>query len=172
MHAPVSGRSVSQHSASDGSEATGRRRFLGRIIAAIHTAIGATLGVVLGRAVLSSAEVSAAEQWLPGGRLADLSPGQPTPVMLRVARHDGYAQVVDRRTVFLIRTSDTQVTALDSTCTHLGCRVSWDADAQELICPCHGGRYDRTGAVKSGPPPSPLATFETRIDGGDVLVRV
>jgi Rieske Fe-S protein len=142
------------------------------VIAAVQATIGATLGVVVGRATLSSGAASAAERWLPGARLSDLSPGQPTPVMLRVARQDGYAQVVDRRTVFLIRTSDTQVTALDSTCTHLGCRVSWDGDAQELICPCHGGRYDRTGAVKSGPPPAPLATIETRIDGGDVMVRV
>jgi len=64
------------------------------------------------------------------------------------------------------------VTALDSTCTHLGCRVSWDREREELRCPCHGGVYDRTGAVKAGPPPAPLATIATRIDGGQVLVRL
>jgi len=74
--------------------------------------------------------------------------------------------------VFLVKTSDTEVTALDSTCTHLGCRVTWDVAAQQLKCPCHGGAYDKFGAVKSGPPPSPLAKMATRIDGDDVLVQL
>ena len=90
---------------------------------------------------------------------------------IRVAREDGYSQVVDRQVVFLIKNGDA-VTALSSTCTHLGCRVSFDVTSQELRCPCHGGVFDKTGAVKSGPPPTPLATFPTRIDGGRVLVQV
>ncbi len=156
----------------DAAAAPGRRRFLARLVAAVQTTIGGTLGVVLGGAVLSPGLARRAERWLPAGKVDDLVPNQPTTVMLRVSRQDGYAQVVDRRTVFLIRTSDTVVTALDSTCTHLGCRVSWDAASQELVCPCHGGRYDRTGAVTAGPPPAPLTAFETRISDGDVLVRV
>ena len=89
-----------------------------------------------------------------------------------MTRDDGYTQVVDRRVVFLVKTSDTQVTALSSTCTHLGCRVSWDVDGQVLRCPCHGGIYDRTGAVIAGPPPEPLPTLRTRVDGDQVLVEV
>jgi menaquinol-cytochrome c reductase iron-sulfur subunit len=98
--------------------------------------------------------------------------GVPTPVVVGVSRRDGYMQVVDQRTIFLVRTVISAVTALDSTCTHLGCRVSWDGERQELRCPCHGGVYDRTGAVKSGPPPAPLATIDTRLDGAQVLVRL
>jgi succinate dehydrogenase / fumarate reductase iron-sulfur subunit len=64
------------------------------------------------------------------------------------------------------------VTALDSTCTHLGCRVSWDSMAGELRCPCHGGAYDRTGEVKSGPPPRALARLNTKIEGDGILVQV
>jgi Rieske Fe-S protein len=151
---------------------SGRRRFLARIIAVVQTAVGGTLGVVLGGAVLSPGLASRAERWLSAGKISDLPHDTPTPVMLRVTRQDGYAQVVERRTVFLIRTGDATVTALDSTCTHLGCRVSWDATTKELICPCHGGRYDSSGAVKSGPPPAPLATFATKVSDDDVLVRV
>jgi Rieske Fe-S protein len=93
-------------------------------------------------------------------------------VTIRVAREDGYNQVVERRTVFLVKTGEGQVTALDSTCTHLGCRVSWDAEAQLLKCPCHGGVYDSTGAVKAGPPPAPLAKLTTRVEDGQVLVQL
>ena len=86
-------------------------------------------------------------------------------------RTDGYRDVVDRRTVFLVKTGG-NVVALDSTCTHLGCRVSWDPNAQQLQCPCHGGVFDRTGAVKAGPPPAPLAKLVTRIEDDRVLVQV
>lgn len=149
-----------------------RRRFFSGVIAAIQAAIGGALGVILGGAIISPGLGRRQENWLPAASLSDLPQNEPTLVTLRVTREDGYSQTVDRRTVFLVRTNDSQVTALDSTCTHLGCRVSWDPQAQLLKCPCHGGQYDRTGAVKAGPPPAPLARMNTRVDGGQVLVQV
>jgi Rieske Fe-S protein len=95
-----------------------------------------------------------------------------TTVTIRVTREDGYSQAVDRQVVFLVKTSDTEVMALSSTCTHLGCRVSWNADDQVLKCPCHGGVFDRTGAVKSGPPPAPLARLGTRLEGDQIMVEI
>jgi menaquinol-cytochrome c reductase iron-sulfur subunit len=154
------------------AEISGRRRFLGGVITAIQAAIGGTLAFVLGGAVASPGLTRRDERWLPAASLDDLPPNEPKAVMIRVARQDGYTQVIDRRTVFLVRTGDAQVTALDSTCTHLGCRVSWDGESKELKCPCHGGVYDATGAVKAGPPPAPLASLATRLDGNQVLVQV
>ena len=49
----------------------------------------------------------------------DLIDGEPTPVTIRRAHSDGYRQTVNREVVFLIKTND-KVTALSSTCTHLG----------------------------------------------------
>jgi len=153
-------------------DAPERRRFLARVITTIHTVIGGTIGVILGGAILSPIFGKRPANWLTAANLADLPENRPTPVTIRVAREDGYNQVIDRRTVFLVKTSESQVTALDSTCTHLGCRVSWDAEAQVLRCPCHGGVYDATGAVTAGPPPAPLATLTTRIEGNQVLVQL
>jgi len=130
------------------------------------------VAVVLGGAIVSPGLERRRENWLPAAKLADLVADQPVPVAVRVARQDGYAQVVDRRTVFLIRSAAGEVTALDSTCTHLGCRVSWNADAKALQCPCHGGVFDTTGAVKSGPPPGPLRSVQTRVENGQVLVQL
>jgi menaquinol-cytochrome c reductase iron-sulfur subunit len=151
---------------------SGRRRFLGGVIGTIQAAIGGTLAIIFGGAIVSPGLAKREENWLPAASLSSLPQDEPTPVTIRVAREDGYTQVVDRRTVFLVRSGDGQVTALDSTCTHLGCRVSWNAEAQELRCPCHGGVFDKTGAVKDGPPPGPLASLATRIDGDRVLVQV
>ena len=149
-----------------------RRRFLSRVITTIHAAIAGTIGVILGGVVLSPIFGKKEENWLPAASLTDLPDNRPTPVTLRVAREDGYNQVIDRRTVFLVKTGESEVTALDSTCTHLGCRVSWDAETQELKCPCHGGVYDATGAVKAGPPPTPLPRLATRVEGSQVLVQL
>jgi len=151
---------------------TGRRRFLARVITSIHAAIAATLGVVLGGTVLSPLFGKQEENWLPAGTLTNLPEHDPLPVTLRVAREDGYNQIIERRSIFLVRTGDTGVVAIDSTCTHLGCRVSWDVDEQLIKCPCHGGIYDRMGTVKSGPPPAPLARLTTKVEGDQILVQV
>ena len=153
-------------------ETPGRRRFLGGVLATIQAVIAGTVGTILGGAVVAPALAQKEESWLPAGSLGDIPAQQPTPVMLRIARQDGYAEVVDRRTVFLVRHDDGQVTALDSTCSHLGCRVAWDAEVSEFKCPCHGGVYDASGAVKSGPPPAPLARLSAKVEDGRILVRV
>ena len=59
---------------------------------------------------------------------------------------------------------------LTATCTHLGCLVHFEEDAEHLACPCHGGRYDLQGQVTGGPPPRPLERIPVRREG-DRLVR-
>jgi Rieske Fe-S protein len=150
----------------------GRRRFLARVIKSIHALITGTVGVVVGGAILSPVFGRRQQNWLTAASLADIPATGPLPVTVRVAHSDGYSQVVERRSVFLVKTGESDVIALDSTCTHLGCRVSWDAEAKVLRCPCHGGVYDTTGAVTAGPPPRPLARLMTRIEDGQVQVQL
>jgi Rieske Fe-S protein len=149
-----------------------RRQFFARVITTIQAAIGGTLGVVLGGAIVSPSFARRTERWLPAGSLSTLTENSPASVAVRVVREDGYTQIVDRRVVFLVKTGDSEVTALDPTCTHLGCRVSWNAETKELRCPCHGGIFDHLGQVKAGPPPGPLPRLATRIDGDQVLIQV
>lgn len=150
----------------------GRRRFLSGVITALQGAIGATLAFLAGGAAVAPTFGTRRTNWWPAGSLGDLADNQPVPITIRVTREDGYSQVVDRQVIFLVKTSPSKVTALSSTCTHLGCRVSWDPAAQLLKCPCHGGVFDRTGAVKAGPPPAPLETIQTRVEGEQVLVQL
>lgn len=151
-------------------ELTARRRFLAAIVNAIQGVIGGTLGVLLGGAVIGPSFLRRRETWLKAGSLDALTEGEPTAVTIRVSRQDGFTQTVERQVVFLVKSSE-RVVALSSTCTHLGCRVSWDSEATQLKCPCHGGVYDRTGAVIAGPPPAPLATLNTRVDGDQVFIQ-
>jgi Rieske Fe-S protein len=150
----------------------GRRSFFVRAVAAVHAAIGGTLAFVLGGAVLAPSFTKRQADWLKAASLDSLRDNEPVPVTLRVARQDGYTQVVDRKVVYLVKTGTDQVRALESTCTHLGCRTSYDRAQQRIVCPCHGGQFGIDGSVKGGPPPEPLRTLRARVDNGDVLVQV
>jgi menaquinol-cytochrome c reductase iron-sulfur subunit len=149
---------------------TTRRRFLSKITNGILTVIGGILGVIGGGVVLSST-VRRQEDWLAASALHDLPENQPTAVTLSVMRTDGFREALQRRTIFLVKTGESEVAAFDATCTHLGCLVAWDVEGQVFKCPCHGGVYDRTGAVMEGPPPDPLLKVATRVDGDRVLVQ-
>lgn len=148
-----------------------RRRFFVRVIQGVHAAMGATIAVVLGRAALAPAFAERDTAWLHAGDVAALSENTPVAVTLRVARPDGATEVVDRRVVYLVRQGQ-EIRALDSTCTHLGCRTRFNAESGHIECPCHGGVYDTAGQVVSGPPPAPLRTLAARVDGARVLVQV
>ena len=150
-----------------------RRQFVARIVKTIQSVIAGVVGVVAGGSILSPGFARREESWLPIGlELGTLIDNAPTPATLRVAREDGYNQIVDRRVVLLVKTGENEVTALNPTCTHLGCRVSWDSEAKELRCPCHGGAYDHLGIVKSGPPPAPLPRLTTKVDGNKIFVQI
>jgi menaquinol-cytochrome c reductase iron-sulfur subunit len=60
--------------------------------------------------------------------------------------------------------------AMSTRCTHLGCPVRYVQASARFICPCHGGVYGADGAVVGGPPVRPLDRFETKVEGGRVLV--
>jgi len=155
----------------DPSDPVDRRRFLERAIRSIVGGISAALAVIVGGSILSPMLGRRRESWLPAGLLADLEDNTPLPVTLRITRNDGYYEAVDRPVIFLVKTGD-QVKALSSTCTHLGCRVSYDEHEQLIKCPCHGGVYTPNGDVKSGPPPRSLPSLATRIEGEQVFVQL
>jgi Rieske Fe-S protein len=148
-----------------------RRALFIRTIHGVHASIGATLAWIFGSAVLAPSMARRERVWVSAAGLAALTDGEPQAVTLRIARRDGATEAVDRRVVFLVRTGD-RVRALDSTCTHLGCRTRLDPDARLIVCPCHGGVYDLSGQVVGGPPPRPLDELPTRVDGPQILVEV
>ena len=148
-----------------------RRGFLIRIIQAIHAVMGATLVFVVGGAVVAPSFTRRQNTWLKAGSLAGLRDNLPRPVTLRVARADGATEVIDRRVVYLVRSGDA-VRALDSTCTHLGCRTRFNPESKLIECPCHGGVYDAAGNVVSGPPPSPLRELPAQVADGTVYVEL
>ena len=50
---------------------------------------------------------------------------------------------------------------LSARCQHMGCTVGWNSRALTWDCPCHGSRYDHTGAILNGPTTKPLPPVES-----------
>jgi Rieske Fe-S protein len=54
------------------------------------------------------------------------------------------------------RDADGKLHMVSPTCTHLGCRVTWNPAEQSWDCPCHGSRFTVEGEVLEGPAVEPL----------------
>jgi Rieske Fe-S protein len=74
-----------------------------------------------------------------------------------------------KRPIIVIRLSETEVMALSSKCTHLFCELPLPVDGV-MICPCHKGRFNTSGAVLKGPPKKPLARFEIVLQGNTITI--
>jgi cytochrome b6-f complex iron-sulfur subunit len=71
----------------------------------------------------------------------------------------------------LIHHADGRWVALTAVCTHLGCTVQYEPQADRIHCACHGGVYNAyTGANVSGPPPRPLKQFKVAVNDTGVEV--
>lgn len=67
-----------------------------------------------------------------------------------------YGDPGDGQLDIVIRQSNGGLVAHSAICTHAGCAV--DYQGGQIVCPCHGSIFNaQTGAVISGPAPTPLA---------------
>ncbi|RCK73461.1 MAG: Ubiquinol-cytochrome C reductase iron-sulfur subunit [Anaerolineae bacterium] len=148
-----------------------RRQFVTVIGAAISTFIGAVVGLPAIAYLLSPAlEKQTGESWIPLGPLEKYPLNQPTLFTFTRTKKHGWEKTVNSYGVFVLRTSETQVRVFSNVCTHLSCRVTWKADLQEYICPCHDGHFAIDGSIISGPQPRPLDEYETKIEDGNLFI--
>ena len=65
--------------------------------------------------------------------------------------------------------------AFSNSCPHLGCKVFWEAQAEQFICPCHQGIFDAEGKAISGPPAqsgSSLRHYRIEVQGNSIYALI
>lgn len=75
--------------------------------------------------------------------------------------------------VYLRRTGERSVEALQTLCPHAGCFVDYRPEARDFLCPCHNSTFAIDGAINDPKSPSPRAmdTLTVEIRGEEVWVR-
>ena len=105
-------------------------------------------------------------------QLRSINQGAPRPIVALADVPVGttylFRYPADDDPAVLLRIDEQAVVAFSQKCTHLGCVVYFEAEADRWHCPCHEGNFaGTTGDVISGPPTRPLGRIdvEARDDG-------
>lgn len=147
----------------------GRRRFLSRL--SLGLAGLATLGAAIPfvgyffRPARAQANV-----WRDVGALDEFPLHYTRKVVYPDPDPDPWEGVAVRNAAWVRRDGPEELVAFSIYCTHTGCPVDYVQDAGLFICPCHGGIFDRDGAVSAGPPPRPLDRPAVRVRDGRVEI--
>lgn len=109
--------------------------------------------------------------WRPVGYLHEFQLGNTVEVTLLDSSPYLWGGSAAKTAAWLRRDNETSFTAFSVDCTHLGCPVRWEPEAEMFFCPCHGGVYYKNGDVAAGPPPEPLQQYPVRVNGEVVEVQ-
>lgn len=154
-----------------------RARFLGLLTVGAGAVVGAAAAVPVGASVLGTLGVKQPDQRINVGPVSSFALGRFEKRVLRYTpkQHGNY---LADRVAWIRRNHDDHVdsltgerggfTAIWNRCAHLGCPVQNDGTL--FVCPCHGGVYDRDGAVKAGPPVRPLDRFSWHIVDDELVL--
>jgi cytochrome b6-f complex iron-sulfur subunit len=101
---------------------------------------------------------------------------QEPPTLFKIGSPDKfeegnvYEQWKNEFGVWIVR-QNSELFAIRTVCTHLGCTPNWLEGEQKFKCPCHGSGFRKTGINFEGPAPRPLERFIIRVaDDGQVEI--
>ena len=82
----------------------------------------------------------------------------------------GSGKIFTSEKVVVTQPNSNEFKAFSAVCTHMGCLVSTISNGT-INCPCHGSQYSiSTGAVVSGPAPSPLPAAPIKVTGTNIFL--
>jgi menaquinol-cytochrome c reductase iron-sulfur subunit len=132
--------------------------------------ISAVLAAPAAMYLLTPAKVKKQEAWAEAGDITKLAPNSPVELVFQRKRLDGWREIVEKGTAWVVKREDNGVVAFSPNCTHLGCIYHWDEQSKDFMCPCHNSVFSIDGKVVSGPAPRPLDRYETKTDGKRLLI--
>lgn len=102
--------------------------------------------------------------------------GVPRKFTVTADRTDAWTTYQDTPigAVYLRRTSETEIEALNVVCPHAGCFVNLAPGGTHFACPCHRSQFALDGSISDPASPSPRAMDELEVEirnGDEVWVR-
>lgn len=147
-----------------------RRRFHLGAIYTLMASIGAALGIPAAAYLLVPGPAKKKDDWVEVTDLSRLSASHPEEIVFRRNRKDGWKILSEKTSAWISKKSDGQVIAFAPSCTHLGCAFHYDEKSKNYLCPCHTSTFDLEGKPLEGPAPRPLDRYQTRVEGGRILL--
>jgi len=156
-----------------------RRQFLAKSITAVCACgaaavpLGAAFRVLtdpLGKGASSGAKIRITN-------LAALPPdGIPRKFPVITSKTDAWNKFanVPVGAVYLRRTKEDIVEALNVVCPHAGCFVDYSSEEKQFLCPCHKSSFKLDGSVANAGSPSPRGLDSLMVEvreGGNVWVE-
>ena len=71
----------------------------------------------------------------------------------------------------IISKQGSRIEAFSSHCTHLGCVIN-KMNNGEMVCPCHGSRFDTDGKPVKGPAVERLKRLSFEKKNGDIVIEL
>lgn len=149
-------------------KAVSRRSFLDYGIRALGTFVTAAVAVPVIGYVISPAFSKKASHWVQLGKVSDFRLEEPKLVEFTLFLKDGWVEVAEKKSTWVVRWNDRDFSVYNPRCTHLGCAFNWEPDKKQFRSPCHNGTFDLTGKVTGGPPPRSLDAMEYKIEGDQI----
>jgi Rieske Fe-S protein len=152
-----------------------RRCLLEASILASGAGLALALGLPAAAFVLTPLLREDGRTWVDLGEVGALRAAPvPTALRFRYEGLSGYTRGSKPGILYVVPdgAEPEGVRVLSPICTHKGCNVAWSPEEDRFACPCHHGRFDRTGAPVSGPPKSPLTRLAVRVEGGHLWAEL
>ena len=153
-------------------QALNRRQFLKLGVFATSGIVTVTIGGAAARFMVGSSLETTEGQWVSLAPISELPTGNVHKLKYSVRTIDAWREDEREGALYAFSDDGEQFTALDATCTHLGCLVRWKEKDGRFSCPCHEGIFTKEGEVVSGAPTKPLRRFTTKIENGNLMALI
>ena len=148
-----------------------RKEFMTRISLGIAALSAAAAAIPVISALVAPLLERREGEWRTVGSLADFPAGSTKLISFVNDDAKPYSGVTAKTAAWLRHGENDEFIAFAANCTHLGCPVRWEDEAQLFMCPCHGGVYYKDGTVAAGPPPKALNRYKVRVVAQEVQIR-
>ena len=91
-----------------------------------------------------------------------LKPAEKAEGKIELQAGEGKVLEIEGKKRGAYRDMQGQLHIVDTTCTHMGCELSWNSAELSWDCPCHGSRFTYDGKVMEGPAQKPLGKIENK----------